>query len=180
VASKTSAPPEIILPQSIQLKIMQIQQNSVVTLNYKMFNADGQLIDQNAAPIVYLHGGYDNILPAVEAALENKKAGDQVVVELSPEDGFGEYDADYMREEEVSAFPPDIEIGMQFETLDETTGEHLLFTVRAIEDGKVTLDGNHPLAGMHIRFETEVLEVRAATDEEVAHGHVHGEGGHHH
>jgi FKBP-type peptidyl-prolyl cis-trans isomerase SlyD len=62
-----------------------------------MFNADGQLIDQNAAPIVYLHGGYDNILPAVEAALENKKAGDQVVVELSPEDGFGEYDADYMR-----------------------------------------------------------------------------------
>ena len=159
---------------------MQIQDNTVVSLNYKMVNTDGQLIDQNVEPIVYLHGGYDNILPAVEAALAGKQAGDKISVDLPPEDAFGFYDPQLMREEEISAFPPDIEVGMQFETLDEATGEPLLFTVKAIEAGRVTLDGNHPLVGMHLRFDTEILEVRAASDEEVTHGHAHSAGGHHH
>ncbi|MBR7792060.1 peptidylprolyl isomerase [Undibacterium sp. FT147W] len=159
---------------------MQIKANSVVSLNYTMFNTNGDIIDQNRDPIVYLHGDYDNILPAVEAALEGKKVGDKVSVVLAPEDGFGEIESEFVREEDISAFPPDIEVGMMFETRDPETEETMQFRVTKIDAGVVTVDGNHPLAGMTIRFDTEVLDIREATDEEIVHGHVHGEHGHHH
>ena len=97
---------------------MHIIPNSVVSLNYTMFNEEGNIIDQNQDPIVYLHGGYDNILPAVEAALDGKSVGDKVSVTLTPEEGFGEFDAQYVRQEDVGLFPPDIEVGMMFETRD--------------------------------------------------------------
>ncbi|MFZ6766005.1 FKBP-type peptidyl-prolyl cis-trans isomerase [Undibacterium sp. Di26W] len=159
---------------------MQISKNTIVSLNYAMFNAEGALIDQNQQPILYLHGGYDSILPAVEAALEGKVAGDKVSVTLAPEDGFGEIDPGFVREEDISAFPPDIEVGMMFETRDPETEETMQFRVTVIDAGIVTVDGNHPLAGMTIRFEAEVIEVREASDEEIVHGHAHGEHGHHH
>ncbi len=162
------------------LHVMQFTKNTVVSLNYTMFSAEGEVIDQNQHPIVYLHGGYDNILPAVEAALDGKTVGDKVSVTLAPEDGFGEYEDEFVREEDISAFPPDIEVGMMFETREPETGETMQFRVTAIDAGVVTVDGNHPLAGMTIRFDAEVLEVREASDEEVVHGHVHGEHGHHH
>lgn len=158
---------------------MQIKANTVVSLNYAMYDQDNNLIDQNVQPIVYLHGGYDNILPAVEAALEGKQAGDKSSVMLQPEQAFGERDPNNQHEEDISAFPPDIEVGMMFETQDADSGELLQFKVVNIDAGVVTLDGNHPLAGMVIRFDTEVLAVRAASDEEVAHGHVH-DGSHEH
>lgn len=166
--------------QLLYLFVMQITQNTAVTLNYTMFSAEGEVIDQNQQPIVYLHGGYDNILPAVEAALDGKAVGDKVSVTLAPEEGFGEFDPEFVREEDISAFPPDIEVGMMFETREPETGETMQFRVTAIDAGVVTVDGNHPLAGMTIRFDAEVLDVREATDEEVVHGHVHGEHGHHH
>jgi FKBP-type peptidyl-prolyl cis-trans isomerase SlyD len=159
---------------------MQIKANTVVSLNYAMYDMDGQLIDQNRDPIVYLHGDYDNILPAVEAALDGKVVGDKVSVVLAPEDGFGDLIPEFVREEDISAFPPDIEVGMMFETRDPETEETMQFRVTKIDAGIVTVDGNHPLAGMTIRFDTEVLDIRAATDEEVVHGHVHGEHGHQH
>jgi len=159
---------------------MQITQNSVVSLNYSMFDDQGTLIDQNHDPIVYLHGGYDNILPVVEAALNGKSVGDKVSVTMTPDQGFGEFVAELVREEDVSMFPPDLEIGMMFETRDPESGEAMQFRVTAIEAGKVTVDGNHPLAGMTIRFEASVLEVREASADEIAHGHVHGAHGHHH
>ncbi|MFZ6690700.1 FKBP-type peptidyl-prolyl cis-trans isomerase [Undibacterium sp. SXout20W] len=159
---------------------MHIIPNSVVSLNYTMFNEEGNIIDQNQDPIVYLHGGYDNILPAVEAALDGKSVGDKVSVTLTPEEGFGEFDAQYVRQEDVGLFPPDIEVGMMFETRDPETEETMQFRVTAIDAGVVTVDGNHPLAGMTIRFDAEVLEIREASDEEVVHGHVHGEHGHQH
>jgi FKBP-type peptidyl-prolyl cis-trans isomerase SlyD len=159
---------------------MKITQNTAVTLNYTMFNMDGEVIDKNHEPIVYLHGGYDNILPAVEAALEDKAAGETVMVTMAPEEAFGEFDAELLREEEIGLFPPDIEVGLMFETRDPETEETFQFRVTAIDSGRVTVDGNHPLAGMSIRFEATVLDVRAATEEEVAHGHVHGEHGHDH
>lgn len=165
---------------SLFLPAMQITQNTVVSLNYTMFSAEGEVIDQNQHPIVYLHGGYDNILPAVEAELEGKSVGDKISVTLAPEDGFGDYDDEFVREEDISAFPPDIEIGMMFETREPETGETMQFRVTAIDAGVVTVDGNHPLAGMTVRFDAEVLEVREASNEEMAHGHVHGEHGHHH
>ncbi|AZP10606.1 FKBP-type peptidyl-prolyl cis-trans isomerase [Undibacterium parvum] len=159
---------------------MKITQNTAVTLNYTMFNMDGEVIDKNHEPIVYLHGGYDNILPAVEAALEDKTVGETVMVTMAPDEAFGEFDAELLREEEIGLFPPDIEVGLMFETRDPETEETFQFRVTAIDSGRVTVDGNHPLAGMSIRFEATVLDVRAATEEEVAHGHVHGEHGHDH
>lgn len=159
---------------------MQISQNSVVSLNYTMFNDEGQIIDKNQHAIVYLHGGYDNILPAVEAALEGKTAGQVVDIPLEPNQAFGEHDPGLIFEEDVGLFPPDLEVGMMFETRDPETGEATPYRVTAIDAGKVTVDGNHPLAGMRLRFEAEILEVRAASDEEIAHGHVHGEHGHQH
>ncbi|MDE2431161.1 MAG: peptidylprolyl isomerase [Burkholderiales bacterium] len=159
---------------------MQISQNTVVSLNYTMFNVDGEIIDKNHDPIVYLHGDYDNILPAVEAALTGKTVGERISVTLTPEQGFGDVDPSMVREEDISAFPPDIEVGMMFETRDPETEESQQFRVVAIDAGVVTVDGNHPLAGMTVRFDAEVLAIRAASDEEVVHGHVHGEHGHQH
>ncbi|CAN5888088.1 peptidylprolyl isomerase [soil metagenome] len=159
---------------------MQITDNTAVSLNYSMFNVEGKLIDKNHEPIIYLHGGYDNILPAVEVALEGKTVGDSVSVTMSPDQAFGEFDPSMVREEDIGLFPPDIEVGIMFETRDPETEESLQFRVTAIDAGKVTVDGNHPLAGMTIRFEATVLDVRAASNEEIAHGHVHGEHGHEH
>lgn len=159
---------------------MQISMNSVVSLNYEMFDASGVMIDKNHDPIVYLHGGYDNILPAVEAALDGQDVGKTISVTMDPEDAFGEIDPSLVHEEDVGLFPPDLEVGMMFETRDPETGESAQFRVTAIDAGKVTVDGNHPLAGMQVRFEAHVLDVRPATEEEIAHGHVHGAGGHHH
>jgi FKBP-type peptidyl-prolyl cis-trans isomerase SlyD len=159
---------------------MQISKNSVVTLNYTMFDDQGTVIDKNHQPIVYLHGGYDNILPAVEAALDGQTVGKVISVSMEPEDAVGEFDPSLVHEEEVGLFPPDLEVGMMFETRDPETEEAAQFRVTAIDAGMVTVDGNHPLAGMSVRFDAEILEVRAATEEEIAHGHVHGEHGHHH
>jgi FKBP-type peptidyl-prolyl cis-trans isomerase SlyD len=159
---------------------MKITQDTAVSLNYSMFDKDNQLIDKNVDPIVYLHGGYDNILPPVEAALEGHGVGDTVKVSMAAAEAFGELDESLIREEDVGLFPPDIEVGMMFETHDPETGEPHHFRVTNIDAGKVTVDGNHPLAGMALRFEATVLEVRAATEEELAHGHVHGPHGHDH
>ncbi len=159
---------------------MQISKNSVVTLNYTMFDDQGTVIDKNHQPIVYLHGGYDNILPAVEAALDGQVVGQVVSVSMGPDQAFGEFDPSLVHEEDVGLFPPDLEVGMMFETRDPETDETAQYRVTAIDAGMVTVDGNHPLAGMSVRFDAEILEVRAATEEEIAHGHVHGEHGHHH
>jgi FKBP-type peptidyl-prolyl cis-trans isomerase SlyD len=116
----------------------------------------------------------------VEAALEGKSVGDKVSVTMTPDEGFGEFVDELVRDEDISMFPPDLEIGMMFETRDPESGETMQFRVTAIDAGMVTVDANHPLAGMTIRFEASVMDVREASDEEVAHGHVHGAHGHHH
>lgn len=159
---------------------MKISKDTVVSLNYSMFDDKNRLIDKNEQPILYLHGGYDNILPQVEAALNGREAGEKIEVALKPGQAFGEIIPELIRVEDVGAFPNDLEIGMVFESIDPETGEPHQFRVTQIDAGKVVVDGNHPLAGMALRFEASVLEVRAATDDEVEHGHVHGPHGHHH
>ena len=161
---------------------MQISKNSVVTLQYEMYDANDQLIDQTKPeePIAYLHGGYDGIFPLVEEALHGKAAGDEVDVLLQPDDAFGEQDSELVRIEEVANFPVEVEAGMMFEADDPETGEVLIFRVTDVADGKAVVDANHPLAGMKIRFKAKVQEVREASAEELAHGHVHGAHGHHH
>ena len=161
---------------------MNIAKDTVVSLHYKLSDAQGNLIEESRDPMVYLHGGYGNTLPKIEAALDGQAVGFQTQIQVEPEDAFGEYDAELVKIEPRNLFPAELEVGMQFEGApdDEPHAETRIFTVTDIADGKVVLDGNHPLAGMALRFALNVVEVRKASAEEVAHGHVHGPGGHHH
>lgn len=161
---------------------MKIGRNSVVSLTYALFDAQGELIERAEQPITYLHGGYDNIFPLVEQALEGKGVGETATVKLEPEDAFGDYDEQGLRVEARELFPEVLEVGMQFEGIpgEDEQADAEIFTVTDIADGKVVLDANHPLAGMALVFECKVEEVRQATGEEITHGHVHGPGGHHH
>ena len=167
---------------------MNIFSNTVVTLSYKLFSTEGEVIEESSQPITYLHGGHHGIFPKIEAALAQKQVGDTCSVLLEPEDAFGEYDADLVRVEPQDRFPADIKVGMQFEGhagtddgKDAIDGdESQVFTVTDIADGKVVVDGNHPLAGQRLRFDCTVMDIRPATAEEMAHGHVHGGDGHHH
>ncbi|WP_037587098.1 FKBP-type peptidyl-prolyl cis-trans isomerase [Stenoxybacter acetivorans] len=159
---------------------MNIEKNSVVTLHYEMYDVNNELIDKTEEPIAYLHGGYDGIFPLMEEALQGKAVGDVVDITLSPDDAFGEQEPELVRVEPLDVFPTDVEVGMMFEADDPETGDVLVYRVTDIADGKAIVDGNHPLAGMRIRFKATVDGVRAATEEEVTHGHAHGEHGHHH
>ena len=160
---------------------MKIVKNSVVTARYTLKDAQDNLIEEGQEPMVYLHGGYDNIFPKIEEALEGKEAGFSTIIQLNPEDAFGDYDAALVKVEPRNRFPSPLEVGMQFEGMPEETEEEeaLIFTVTDIAEDKVVLDGNHPLAGIALRFSLTVESVREASDEEVAHGHVHGAHGHH-
>jgi FKBP-type peptidyl-prolyl cis-trans isomerase SlyD len=123
------------------------------------------------------------MLPRLEAALNHKKAGDAVSVDVEPADGFGDYDPDLVKIEPVERLPAQVEVGMQFEAFanpGDERGSGIVFTVTDIAEGKAVLDGNHPWAGKQLRFDCRILDVRPATAEEIEHGHVHGAGGHHH
>ncbi|MDY7578060.1 peptidylprolyl isomerase [Herbaspirillum sp. RTI4] len=160
---------------------MKIAKNTVVTVHYKLSDAQGNMIEESSEPMVYLHGGYENTLLKIEEELDGKAVGYKNTIQVEPDDAFGEYDAALVKIEERSHLPTPLEVGMQFEgTPDGADEESLLFTVTDITDDKVVLDGNHPLAGMALRFELTVSEVRAATEEEITHEHVHGAHGHHH
>jgi len=152
----------------------------VVSLHYELLDSGGDLIEKTDAPIEYLHGGYDGIFSLVEQALQGKNAGEICDVYLQPTDAFGEYDEALVRVESRDKFPSKLEVGMRFQGEADGSNEMLIYTVTDIADGKVVVDGNHPLAGMALRFHCTVDAVRAATAEEVEHGHVHGAHGHHH
>ena len=159
---------------------MQIAMNTVVSMTYELKDADGNVLESSNEPVAYLHGGYDNIFPKVEEAMHGKNVGDVVIVDLQPADAFGEYDEELVQIEPASAFPTaELKVGMQFEGEDES-GEVILYTITNIDDGKVIVDGNHPWAGERVLFKATITGVRKAVEEEVAHGHVHGAGGHHH
>ncbi len=158
----------------------QIAKNSVVTLNYTVRDTDGAVIDDGEHPLVYLHGGYDGIFPVLEETLHAKKVGDVLQIKLLPEEAFGDYDEELILVEDAKLFPENIEVGMSFERVSEDGEEEVVYRVTDIADGKVVVDGNHPLAGVALVFDVTVAEVRPATTEEITHGHVHGAGGHHH
>jgi len=162
---------------------MKIHKNSVVTLTFELFDSDGVLLESTSEPITYLHGGHSGMLPKLEEALETLKPADSVSIDVEPADGFGDYDPALVKLEPVDRLPAKLEVGMQFEAHtnpDDEEGSGTIFTVTDIADGKAVLDGNHPWAGKRLRFDCQIVEVREATPEELAHGHVHGAGGHHH
>ena len=158
---------------------MKIEKDTAVTLRFKVAEIGGKAIEESADPSVYLHGGYGNTLLKVEEALEGQEAGFQVMLDLQPADAFGVRDESLLQTIPKSQFPPGVKIGGQLEGRGEDGSQHQ-FTVTKIKGDTVMLDGNHPLAGKALRFTVKVLNVRAATEEEIAHKHVHGEHGHHH
>jgi FKBP-type peptidyl-prolyl cis-trans isomerase SlyD len=160
---------------------MQIANDVVVSIEYTLTDDQGNVIDSSVGgePLAYLHGA-GNIIPGLEVALEGKKAGDSLKVSVAPADGYGEKDEGLLQVVPRSMFRgvDQIEPGMQFHA--QTDYGMQVITVAKVEGDNVTVDGNHPLAGQNLNFDVKVLEVRAATAEELEHGHVHGAGGHHH
>lgn len=161
---------------------MNIEKNTVVSAEFRLFDREGRLIDSSESngPLVYLHGA-EQLLPALEAALDGHAVGDELSVELTPEQAFGERVEGLVDRAPRANFPgvERIEPGMRFQTQLED-GSQVVVTVTEVDDEWVTVDGNHELAGMDLRFELKVADVRAASEEEISHGHVHGPEGHAH
>ena len=161
---------------------MLIAAKKAVSIDYTLTNDAGEVIDSSAggAPLVYLHGA-GNIIAGLEKALLGKQAGDELDVAVEPEDAYGEYSAELVATLNRSMFEgvDQLEVGMQFHA-SGPDGSMQIVTIRELEGDDVIVDGNHPLAGQRLNFKVKVVEVRDASEEEVAHGHIHGEGGHHH
>ena len=160
---------------------MQIEQNSVVTLHYTLKDNDGNIIDQSDdGSFLYLHGAM-NIIPGLENALAGKSAGDEFSVSVSPEEGYGAKDPERIQEvpKEMFENADEIKPGVQFHA-QGPDGSAVVVTVVEVKDEAVVIDGNHALAGVDLNFSVTVVDVREATEEEISHGHVHGEHGHQH
>jgi len=160
---------------------MQIKKDAVVSIHYTLTDNEGEILDtsEGQEPLAYLHGR-GNLIPGLEKELEGKKEGDKLNVTIPPEDAYGIRDEQLVRKVSRSSFKEiqDLQPGMQFQSQSEKGLE--IFTVTKIEGEDVTIDGNHALADATLTFDVEVTEIREATEEELAHGHVHGAGGHHH
>lgn len=158
---------------------MNIEKDMAVTLAYSVSNAQGQLVDDGKTAIAYLHGGYDNIFPKIEAALEGQTVGHQGVIALSAAEAFGERDESLVQTITKAEFPPGVKVGGQIQRTGPD-GQPQYFFVTKIKGPIVLLDGNHPLAGQSLKFKFKVIAIRPATAEEIQHRHVHGEHGHQH
>jgi FKBP-type peptidyl-prolyl cis-trans isomerase SlyD len=157
---------------------VKIQKDAVVRLSIEVVDERGATPAQE---MVYLHGDYGNLFPKVEAALAGLEPGASASVKLAPAEGFGERDPRLVRVERRERLPKGVAVGSALRgQADEDDGHPPLFRVTALSDTEATLDANHPLAGRTVELRCEVLEVRAATGEEIAHGHVHGPHDHSH
>jgi FKBP-type peptidyl-prolyl cis-trans isomerase SlyD len=158
-------------------KLTKIAKDTVVSVAYRLTDAQDNLIEESDEPMVYLHGGYDGTFPKIEEALDGQGPGFETHLQLEPGDAFGEYDSDLVKVESRDRFPEPLEIGMQFEGTPEEADEDLdalIYTVTDVAEDRVVLDGNHPLAGMALRFALTVKDVREATSDEIQHEHAHG------
>ncbi|MET0330047.1 MAG: peptidylprolyl isomerase [Dyella sp.] len=160
---------------------MQIAERTVAAFHYTLTDDQGQVIDSSEGrePLTYLHGT-GQIVPGLEKAMLGRQAGDQFKVDVIPEEGYGVRYDDLTQEVPKDAFQgvEDLQPGMQFQGRGPQGAINV--TVTKVEGDTVTVDGNHPLAGQTLHFAIEVTQVREASEEELSHGHVHGEGGHHH
>jgi FKBP-type peptidyl-prolyl cis-trans isomerase SlyD len=162
---------------------MKIEKNTIVSLRYKLTDAQNNVIEEPDSPMVYLHGGYEGTFPKIETLLDGQDIGYEATIQLEPNEAFGEYDPELLKIEPRTRFPEPLEVGMQFEGVpdaeedaaaDDGDDEPLIYTVTDVADNQVVLDGNHPLAGMALRFWVQVEDVRAATDDEIENRHPEG------
>jgi FKBP-type peptidyl-prolyl cis-trans isomerase SlyD len=158
---------------------MNIAKDTIATLTLKVTDDKGKLIEASNEPMAALIGGYGNVLPAVEAALMGQAAGFQATLNLTPDDAFGPRDETLVTSIAKRDFPPGVKVGGQVELVDKD-GQRQIFNVTKIKGDAVLLDGNHPLAGLALKIAVKVVSVRAASAEELQHGHAHGAHGHHH
>jgi FKBP-type peptidyl-prolyl cis-trans isomerase SlyD len=156
---------------------MQITKHKVAAIHYTLTDNDGNILDSSAGrePLSYIHG-IGNLIPGMEEGLEGKTQGEKLNIKVSPEKGYGVKSNDLLQEVPKSAFGDQtVEVGMQFQT-----NRGGVVTVTKVGLETITVDANHPLAGVELNFDVEVIEIRNATEDELAHGHVHGPGGHQH
>jgi FKBP-type peptidyl-prolyl cis-trans isomerase SlyD len=158
---------------------MKIAKDTVVTLKFTVADATGKPLDKSSEPMAYLHGGYGNTFAKIEEALEGQETGFATTLSLAPADAFGERDESLVRTIPKSEFPAGVKVGGQLRGVGDDGAEQV-FRVSKIKGAEVLLDGNHVYAGKPLRFSLKVENVRAASAEELAHGHVHGDHGHHH
>ena len=155
-----------------------IANDTAVLFNYTLKDDDGNVLDQSQGePLAYLHG-HNNIIPGLERELAGKSAGESLIAVIEPADAYGEYHDQAVQSVPRANFQgvDNIEPGMQFQSQTED-GQVMLVTVKDVTDDTVTVDANHPLAGKRLTFDVEIVEVRGATEDEINHGHVHGQGG---
>lgn len=156
---------------------MTVSKDSVVSIHYTLRDNDGNILDSSSGrdPLNYIHGR-GNLIVGMEEGIEGKSNGDQFNLKISPEKGYGLKNDQLVQKVPLKSFGDQkVEAGMQFNTQN---GQ--VVTVTEVAQDSVTVDGNHPLAGVALNFEVEVMDVRKATQEEIEHGHVHGPGGHNH
>ena len=156
---------------------MEISKNTVASIHYTLRDNEGTIIDtsEGREPLNYLHGA-GNLIIGMEEGLEGKVKGDKFNLKIQPEKGYGEKDETLIQKVPRSAFgAQEVKPGMRF-----STNQGGVVTVTNVGLESITVDGNHPLAGVELNFAVEVMDVRNATAEEITHGHVHGPGGHHH
>lgn len=152
-----------------------------MSISYTLKDFDGVLLDSNreGAPLAYIQG-HGNIIPGLEEQLSGKTIGDSIEVKLTPDKAYGERNPQLETKIPRSSFPEgaDLQVAMQFEAQSEQGSQ--IFMIKEVHEDHIIADGNHPMAGKSLHFEVDVIGVRAASSDELAHGHVHGPGGHHH
>ena len=156
---------------------MTVTKDSVVSIHYTLRDNDGNILDSSTGrdPLNYIHGR-GNLIVGMEEGIEGKSNGDQFSLKISPEKGYGLKNDQLVQKVPLKSFGDQkVEAGMQFNTQN---GQ--VVTVTEVAQDSVTVDANHPLAGVALNFEVEVVDIRKATQEEIDHGHVHGPGGHDH
>jgi FKBP-type peptidyl-prolyl cis-trans isomerase SlyD len=157
---------------------MIIENNTAVSIHYTLTDDDDNVLDQSSQdePLLYLHGA-GNIIPGLEKALAGKTSGDKLKARIEPEDAYGVKQEGMVQTMPIDTFQgvDKIEPGMQFNATG-TNNEPIVVTVTQVEGDQVTIDGNHPLAGISLTFDVEITDIRKATEEELTHGHIHGPG----
>jgi len=147
-----------------------VGRNRVVSFTYSIVDESGAVIEQSDLPISYVHGGRHDLFEKVVQELEGSVVGDTIEVELTPDEGFGEHDPDLTYTDDLDNVPPEFRrVGAEVEMMNDQ-GDTRKFTVTRIEDGKLTVDGNHPMAGKTIVFHIKVTAIREATPDELANG----------